>query len=167
MVMHLVEAFVKEDTIHIDTDFKLTTFDDGVNTYPVSGLLKTSFDLTKVTKEEVLIKGSASIPLIVPCNRCTKDVLVNVKVDFHRSLYLHSEEDDVYLDGAKLDVEAFLIVELIQEFPQKVLCNDECKGLCEQCGVNLNDEDCSCEKGHIDIRMAHLKDLFNDKFKEV
>lgn len=167
MVIHLVEAFVKKDNVHVDTTFEMTSFDDGINVFPVSSPLKTSFDLTKVTKEEVLIKGNASITLVIPCNRCTKDVLVNVVVDFHRSLHLHSEEDEVYLDGVKLDVKAFLIVELIQEFPQKVLCNDECKGLCEQCGVNLNEKDCSCEKGHIDIRMAHLKDLFSDKFKEV
>ena len=42
----------------------------------------------------------------------------------------------------------------------KLLCSDDCKGLCCRCGKNLNDGPCSCEK-EIDPRLAALKQLLN------
>ena len=48
------------------------------------------------------------------------------------------------------------------ELPFKKLCNEDCKGLCQSCGVNLNNETCSCEDLDIDPRLAGLKDFFKE-----
>ncbi|MDD6168654.1 MAG: DUF177 domain-containing protein, partial [Lachnospiraceae bacterium] len=51
-------------------------------------------------------------------------------------------------------------------WPAKVLCKPDCKGICPKCGTNLNLETCDCEQGELDPRMAAFQDVFN-KFKEV
>ena len=61
------------------------------------------------------------------------------------------------------------IIEQTLDFnlPQKVLCDEDCKGLCPKCGANLNKETCSCsetasDEDYIDPRFAKLKDLFKN-----
>ena len=61
------------------------------------------------------------------------------------------------------------IIEQTLDFnlPHKVLCNEDCEGLCPECGANLNKETCSCsetasDEDFIDPRFAKLKDLFKN-----
>ena len=50
--------------------------------------------------------------------------------------------------------------------PMKVICSSDCRGLCPHCGANLNNEECRCEKGGSDPRMAPLARLKQDWFKK-
>ncbi len=50
---------------------------------------------------------------------------------------------------------------LLLAVPIKPVCKDDCKGLCTQCGVNLNISDCSCEKNNTDSRWQALSNLAN------
>ena len=56
--------------------------------------------------------------------------------------------------------------EILMRWPIRVLCREDCKGICSQCGANLNYTQCGCEKEATDPRMAAIKDIFS-KFKEV
>ena len=56
--------------------------------------------------------------------------------------------------------------EILLDFPMKVLCQEDCKGICSNCGANRNNESCDCKENDLDPRMAAIQDIFN-KFKEV
>lgn len=66
---------------------------------------------------------------------------------------------DVFpFDGEKLDLEPLLREQFVLAVPYAPLCREDCKGLCPQCGIDLNSGTCSCEKP-IDPRLAALKGL--------
>ena len=50
---------------------------------------------------------------------------------------------------------------ILLTLPIKRLCKEDCKGLCQQCGNNLNLSTCQCDNDDIDPRLAKLKDLFS------
>jgi uncharacterized protein len=55
------------------------------------------------------------------------------------------------------------VEEALQLFmPFAPLCSNDCKGLCQTCGQNLNEHKCSCSNEKIDVRFAALKDLFKE-----
>ena len=60
-----------------------------------------------------------------------------------------------------LDLEHILDMALIDYAPSKLLCKSDCKGLCKNCGADLNTTTCSCNimDENIDPRMQILKDL--------
>ena len=62
-------------------------------------------------------------------------------------------------EGGWLDLTPLLREQGWLAVPMKPLCTPNCKGLCPQCGTNLNLESCACEKVHIDPRLAALKKL--------
>lgn len=167
MLIHLVEAFNREDRVIIEETFNDFVYDDGIYSIPVVDGVKFKVQLKKYAKDEITIEGISSTTLVIPCDRCTKEVHKNISTEFSRNIHLHSEEDITYLDGATLDLKEFINQELVKEFPQKVLCSDTCKGLCPTCGIDLNLEECTCDRGQIDIRMAQFKDLLDSEFKEV
>ncbi|HLL22556.1 MAG TPA: DUF177 domain-containing protein [Kofleriaceae bacterium] len=70
-----------------------------------------------------------------------------------------SEDLDVFpYDGETIDLEPLLREQFVLSIPFAPLCSEDCKGLCSQCGTNLNTGTCSCE-APIDPRLAALKGL--------
>ena len=72
------------------------------------------------------------------------------------------EIDDLsFMEGYQLNTETLLYNEILENWPAKILCKDDCKGLCPVCGKNRNDGDCGCDTFVPDPRMAAIKDVFN------
>ena len=70
------------------------------------------------------------------------------------------------MEGYSIDTDALLRNEISLNWPVKILCREDCKGLCPVCGRNLNEGDCGCDTFVPDPRMAALKDIF-ERSKEV
>ena len=61
----------------------------------------------------------------------------------------------------KLDIERLTLEDIYFALPSKVLCDDDCKGLCSKCGANLNEGPCECKKD-IDPRFEALLSLLDE-----
>ena len=91
--------------------------------------------------------------MIYPCARCLSPVPVGIELDYSDDYELQEGQDTV--DLIPMVEECLFIHE-----PYRVLCDEECKGLCPGCGVNLNEEQCQCsQEAEIDPRLAALKSL--------
>ena len=98
------------------------------------------------------------------CDRCLKSFQREETLEFEHILVqkLNSANDD-YLVCADsvLDLEDLARTDILLELPTKVLCSEDCKGLCSQCGKNLNEGSCNCETKQIDPRLAVLSQLLD------
>jgi uncharacterized protein len=111
----------------------------------------------------------------VACSRCVEPVRLDiderVRLTFmppedmpaddeaEEGVELGEEDLDTFpFDGEKVDLEPFLREQLVLAVPFAPLCREDCKGLCPQCGVDLNSGTCACEKP-VDPRLAALKGL--------
>ena len=74
-----------------------------------------------------------------------------------------SDEDStvVYLETPLIDLRAAAEEQLFLALPEKLLCRNDCKGMCYTCGVSLNTEECSCEGASSESPFAVLKKLKN------
>ena len=104
--------------------------------------------------------------------RCLAPVDGVFSLDFERTVategMLTDEESEEILDeyvvlcGNKLDVDEALCEELLLGFPTRLLCSEDCPGLCPKCGKPRRDGDCGCSDKEIDPRLAVLKNFFDD-----
>ena len=110
---------------------------------------------------------TATLPYRGFCARCLDPVEGVFALDFERTVAAEgsiSEEQleeifDSYVmdrDG-KLDVDEALREELLISFPMRLLCNEDCRGLCPKCGKPLREGDCGCPTKEIDPRLAVLQ----------
>lgn len=126
-------------------------------------------DINKVG-DEIFIKSSLSTKVDLICDVCLDDFAtdVNEQVDIILTKdtdLVEREEEDVYLysDAApKIDITDSVRQTLLLAIPFKKVCREDCKGLCPQCGVNLNHEQCSCTHERIDPRWSGLKNISFD-----
>lgn len=130
--------------------------------------------ITNQNKRRVLIEGNAEYTLSIPCSRCLESVPTVVPVEIHVSLDFNENsgeeadefDEEGYLNGYNLNVDLLVVDEILLAFPDKVLCSEDCKGLCMKCGQNLNQGECGCDRESLDPRMAAIQDIFKN-FKEV
>ena len=70
------------------------------------------------------------------------------------------------MEGYSIDTELLLHDEITVNWPVKILCREDCKGLCPVCGHDLNEGDCGCDTFVPDPRMAAIFDKL-ESTKEV
>ena len=143
-------------------------------TYPVLQADPVDLTITNKGDQRLLIEGSVSLVVEIPCDRCLDPVKVPMKFSFEveadtkisEEERVKTLEDNDFLHGYDLDVDKLVYGEALLNWPSRVLCKDDCAGLCRKCGKNLNREVCSCDRTDPDPRMAKIRDIFRT-FKEV
>ena len=76
-----------------------------------------------------------------------------------------NEEEYVVLQNGMLDVDEQLDEYLLLAFPMRLLCEEDCPGLCPKCGKPKKDGDCGCPQKEIDPRLAVLKNWLDKEQK--
>ncbi len=131
-------------------------------------------------KNDVIVKGSLfskadvvyldidiSFDFFGFCDRCTEDVKKDFKFKVKRIVVekLENENDDddyIVVNNRELDLDELVSEEVSLCLPSKILCKDNCKGLCPKCGANLNVKKCDC-KSDVDPRMSALLQLLDEE----
>ena len=131
--------------------------------WPLTAPLQVSGQV--VNRADVLwLTGEAETVLSLTCDRCWK----NYEQPWKMAVFFllaeelqEDEQDDILLltDG-KINLSELFREEIILNMPAKNLCEENCKGLCDGCGVNLNAEPCRCGQ-EIDPRLADLAKFFD------
>ena len=133
--------------------------------------------LTRVD-DDVYLKGAVMTSVVASCSRCLDTLLYSIdsglKSHFVPSNDRFTSVRDVELHASDIDAEVYenQQIDLTQSIrdsillavPFMCLCKENCKGICSQCGKNLNQGLCNCKnESFTDPRMESLK-IFKDKF---
>lgn len=114
----------------------------------------------------VICSYIADIYMSVTCDRCLDKVDINKKQEFSSILLNNVNEEEntehYICQGGFLDFDDMARTDIVLSIPSKVLCSDDCEGLCYQCGAKLSEGDCGCVSHQIDPRLAKLQELFED-----
>ena len=163
--MNLTEVFNQENkVIELQIPFPIKEY----NGERIENDPTVSVRLSNIGKGKALIEGKSMLAFVLSCDRCLKPVNTEIELDFTREIFSPEvitdddmKEDQHFVDDYELDMEALLQEELLLAWPAKILCKEDCKGICKKCGQNLNDKTCECDDFVPDIRFANLMDIFN------
>lgn len=149
----------------INYEFEMDKFHfEGELIEPVS---KVSVEGVVSSKErELVVSLHVRTKLKVACSRCLDTFIypIDFEIEERFTNIDESDNDDIiFVKSDELDITDFVEREIISTLPIKRLCSDKCKGLCHTCGQNLNIEKCTCNSGDIDVRLAGLKALLDNK----
>jgi uncharacterized protein len=114
------------------------------------------------------LKANLKTEIILSCSRCLERYKYPLDIEVSEN-FTQDEIDDeeiIRISGSTIDLKKVCQDNILLAIPYKGLCKDDCKGLCQTCGTNLNYSSCKCEKDDIDIRLENLKNFFSDN-KEV
>ena len=119
---------------------------------------------------------NATVSYRTECARCLAPVDGQFAVELERTVAAEGtlteqqleENVDEYavIENGMLDLDETIREELLLSFPMRILCAEDCPGLCPKCGKPLRDGDCGCPKFEPDPRLAVLKQLFDKNEEE-
>lgn len=101
------------------------------------------------------------------CDRCAEDITKHFSFKLDKILVSEMANDTdfddyIVVENGTLDLDELIEEEITLFLPAKMLCSDDCKGLCMKCGKNLNLGNCGCKK-EVDPRMAALLQLLDEE----
>jgi uncharacterized protein len=165
--MKIVIADIPDEGLVVDLEERFTPDDVSL---PCTA--KSRLSLNKVGTE-IMITGRLKADLDLQCSRCLKEfsqaVDLQVNVVYHpiedAGEERHSLKDDemdmgFYKDG-ELDLRELLKEQVLLNEQMKPLCSEHCRGICPECGTDLNTGQCDCSRKEVDPRMEALKNFFN------
>jgi uncharacterized protein len=120
------------------------------------------------TSRGILVQGTLKTSIKGECVRCLSDTSVNLDIPIEE-LFVYPPEayaEFTVADDGILDLASLLRAEIILDTPIGVLCRPDCAGLCPDCGSNLNQGPCECEREDADPRFAALERLKDELLKE-
>ncbi len=97
----------------------------------------------------VKLDYSVKFTMKLNCDRCLNEFDREYSYSFHHLLVRSTNhDDDEYIEcpDNTLDLDELAISDVLLQLPSKILCSDDCKGLCLKCGINKNTSDCGCPK---------------------
>lgn len=130
--------------------------------------------LTK-NREAISIAGDYAVILLTNCNLCLIPARINLNQKFKLSLIAAEDqlepEGDVefslkdsdcdHYHGQEINLAGYFEDQLLLDLPLTIKCSEECKGLCTNCGTNLNLDQCKCQERSSSNPFSVLKDLIS------
>ncbi len=126
----------------------------------------------RLAGNEVFVNGHVETRARVECDRCLQPVEIPVDTDFALEYITGSEYESsgaaelteeemavAVFDGEAIDVDEIVKEQIVLAVPTRMLCREDCKGICPECGTDRNTGDCGCATNDTDPRWAALKKL--------
>jgi uncharacterized protein len=170
---------IRTATEHFEQVYKPEAVAGGeADEYRITAPVSLAFDVFK-DKDQFRLAGRVRTTLELECGRCVEPFSLPVDASFDLRYQPHTEnagegereveEDDLttaFYENDTIDLGLLMREQFYLALPMKPLCSETCKGLCPDCGTNLNRETCSCTHEWEDPRLAALKALKSDRQTE-
>ena len=110
--------------------------------------------------DSLTVSGTAAAPWVGTCRRCLRDIGGTATAEFREVYERHPVEGETWpLKGEQADLGEMVREEVVLSLPLAPLCQDDCQGLCTECGADRNESDCGHTLAKDDPRWAALDDL--------
>ena len=171
MLINLTDVLsCEEKVVKRTVETELRSFDISLGSFPLTEERPLTLVLTNLGKDKLLIEGEFAVKAQIPCDRCLTEVDVPIEVSFSKEVDMKQSAegriDDLdetdFINGYNLDTDKLVYGELLVNWPMKILCKPDCKGICRKCGKNLNDGPCGCDTVELDPRMAVIAEIFKN-----
>lgn len=135
--------------------------------YPVRESVRAAGEIRN-TAGVLLMHGTVHAALRGVCDRCAQPFERALAIPFQAVLVTSLENEDeadvwtFLLEGTRADLDEIVTSVFVLNMDSKLLCKENCAGLCCRCGANLNEGPCKCTP-EVDPRLAVLKQLLQNK----
>lgn len=164
MLLTLKPLFLGDQTnlpIHTELDLSQLEFS---GSFPFTQPIKLQGAVVK-SAGIVTLRAKATYTFHGVCDRCLTPFRRQDTVDVEHILVTTLEneenEDFVLIDNYQLPLDDLITADILLQLPSKNLCREDCRGLCPQCGKNLNEGLCDCKSETTDPRLEVLRQLLD------
>ena len=117
--------------------------------------------------QSLTLEAEVTGSMATECARCLEELEADVDFTVYELLSQREEgqeetEDIILFDGYEIELDDIIADHFLMNVSGRYLCSDDCKGLCPNCGTNLNNSECDCDTEYIDPRWQALADILKN-----
>lgn len=171
MIIDLSDIIKNGDgAMPLDCNIDLTDVDFMGEEFKFSAPLKLTGKILNNSKN-LELSAEVSGSMQVHCARCAKAFETKVEFPVDEVLIREDENlvtapDVIVFSGYEIDLTDIVVNNFLMNVPGRYLCREDCKGLCTECGCDLNESSCDCSAETIDPRWAALAEIIKDTTTE-
>lgn len=169
MNVDLVKFFELADNVYpFENEVVPNSINEDIDGFKIIEPIQYKGEIYKV-EGSYLINVDINYKYQARCDRCYKTTVKEINTSLsgrlednekHLEENEEMEDDIIYYNKGVLYLDEYILMEVASSLPMKTLCDETCKGLCTGCGIDLNNESCTCLDDYIDPRFEQLKDFF-------
>ena len=146
-----LKFFIEEEITGKDELFGVSRF---LSPVKVEGTITSFENVLKVNAKGI-------VTILATCAKCLKDIDFEIYFEVNEDFSTTGNEEEAEaFTGEIIDLSSVVNQSIVIALPMKIVCDDDCKGLCPVCGKDLNEEVCNCDTSAIDPRFESLRSLF-------
>jgi uncharacterized protein len=166
---------LRESQEDLELRYQASLFGPDPGTFVVVSPVRLSFRISKHDERRYHLVGHVAGTLEVECSRCVEPLPLEVDAAFDLEYLprtenvgdgeVEIEEDDLstaFYEEETIDLGQLMLEQFHLALPMKPLCSETCRGLCPQCGTNLNVASCSCRRTWEGSGLVGLKSLVGE-----
>lgn len=148
----------------------ISLFENNLSGYRQDSIVYVEGVITKEA-DRYLVNGNLSTTVKLSCDRCIQEVSYPICAELYRVFSSNCTEEDedediVQITESYIDLSDAIREAVVLHIPMKVLCKENCNGICKVCGQDLNVTPCNCEQLDIDPRLEKFKNIFHPQSEE-
>ena len=170
MLVNLTDIFSSEQKVECkEITFEKDAIQVSGQSYDILTKEPVVLTLKNIGKGKVLVTAKTSFEFELNCDRCLKPVKHTIDTDMQQEVispdYIGEVDEDaeqtVFMEGYQLKVDDLIYSDIVLNWPMKILCREDCKGICRICGKDLNTGECGCDTFVPSPGLAGIKEIFN------
>ena len=170
MLVNLTDIFSSEQKVECkEITFERDAIQVSGQSYDILTKEPVVLTLKNIGKGKALVKAVTSFTFELACDRCLKPVKYSMEIEAQQEV-ISPEYDGVideeaeqtsFMEGYQLNVDDLIYSDIVLNWPMKILCREDCKGICRICGKDLNTGECGCDTFVPSPGLAGIKEIFN------
>lgn len=170
MLVNLTDIFSSEHKVEQkELVLDMDTITVGGVSYDILTKEPVVLNLKNIGKGKALVQASTSFTMELACDRCLKPVKYSMEIDAEQEVISpdyteevdEDSEQESFMEGYQLKVDDLIYSDIVLNWPMKILCREDCKGICRICGKDLNTGECGCDTFVPSPGLAGIKEIFN------
>lgn len=170
MLVNLTDIFSSEHKVEQkELVLDMDTITVGGISYDILTKEPVVLTLKNIGKGKALVQAVASFTMELACDRCLKPVKYSMEIEAEQEVvspdYVGEATEDLeqeeFMEGYRLKVDDLIYRDIVLNWPMKILCREDCKGICRICGKDLNTGECGCDTFVPSPGLAGIKEIFN------
>lgn len=142
-----------------EVDIPISHFNFELEEVQFTSSIRGNVELLRHGEADVYVKSEVLTDIEMQCGKCLELFITDIEASFEIQFTPSNNPDEIeseyiedgerYYDGETLDISEDTRRALMLQIPVWPFCSNKCEGLCLQCGVNLNEEECTCEESDV------------------
>jgi uncharacterized protein len=145
----------------IELDYPTIQVAEDLTLAPLQGVFQASR-----TTRGIYVSGELHTNVEIECGRCLEQIVTSIPIELDELFYYPPNTappgEPVVGEDGFIDLGPIVRDLVLLEFPRHPLCRPDCRGLCPECGENLNEATCHCQPAPIDTRLGILGDTLDE-----